>query len=181
MHTCKRPAEPIVVREVAANTQDQYSPAMSVDRTAATRIWVATRDIIRLLVRHHDAYLTDQDLKRLRITCTDLDLNTGKPADGGEVFIRPFSIARIREILERTKPWLYYELLDEKDSMPMIAAMEIMSCLLGCLVHDGDNESTPLFMEAHWNTREYVFHFPIVSTGVENCSTCSSLLKHGLR
>lgn len=87
----------------------------------------------------------------MRITCTDLDLNTGKPADSSDIFIRPFSIARIHEILEPTKPWLRFELLDEKDSMPMVAALEIISCLLGCLVHDGDNESTPLFMEAHWD------------------------------
>ncbi|KAI8623450.1 hypothetical protein F5Y19DRAFT_458381 [Xylariaceae sp. FL1651] len=127
---------------------------MENNTTTALRIWEAARSILRPLVKHSEAYLTDQDLKKLNITCTDLDLSTGKPADGSEIFTRPFSTARIHEILERTKPWLRVKLLDEKDSMPMVAALEILSCLISYLVHDGDNESTPLIMEAHWDKRE---------------------------
>lgn len=127
---------------------------MDADRIAATRTWVATKDILRLLIRHRDTHLSDQDLKRLNIICTDLGLITGKPADGSETFIRPFSIARMREILEPAKPWLKYELLDEKDNMPMVAAMDILACLLGYLVYDGENGTTPLFMQAHWDSRE---------------------------
>ncbi|KAI1201414.1 hypothetical protein F5X97DRAFT_320491 [Nemania serpens] len=101
---------------------------------AVKRTGRAVRDIYYHLLKLKAPHLTDQDLKDLRIICTDLDLNTGKPADGGEVFIRPSSTAQIHSILEQTKPWLRCSLSDEKDSMPECAALEIHSCLIGALV-----------------------------------------------
>ncbi|KAI0905613.1 hypothetical protein F4823DRAFT_632626 [Ustulina deusta] len=103
------------------------------DFDATRRTWAAARETFTRLVDLQAPHLTDQDLKELHITCTDLDLSTGKPADGSEIFIRPSSTARIRSILERTKPWLQCPLLDEKDSAPEVAAMQIHGCLTSAL------------------------------------------------
>ncbi|KAI1170049.1 hypothetical protein F4777DRAFT_570642 [Nemania sp. FL0916] len=120
---------------------------------ALKRTWTIARDILRLLVKLPEAHLTDGDLKKLHIICTDLDLTTGKPADGSEIFIRPFPIARIHEKLERTKPWLRCPLDDEKETMPLAAALEILNCLNWSLSWDGNGEAIPLIMETPWKSR----------------------------
>ncbi|KAI0421645.1 hypothetical protein F5X98DRAFT_250119 [Xylaria grammica] len=122
------------------------------DFDATKRTWAVVRETFTRLVGLQAPHLTNQDLNELRIICTGLDLSTGEPADGSEVFIRPSSTARIRSILERTKPWLHCPLLDEKDSAPEVAAMQIHGCLISALVWGVDG-STPLMMQTDWQRR----------------------------
>ncbi|KAI1170216.1 hypothetical protein F4777DRAFT_584139 [Nemania sp. FL0916] len=121
---------------------------------AARLSWRAAADIFRRLLKIEAPYLTDQDLKDVCITCTDLDLETGKPADGSETFIRPMPAARIHSIIKKTKPWLGCPLLEkDEDEWPEYAAMHVHYCLKHA-VHAAIVESRPIDdMAVYWEMR----------------------------
>ncbi|KAI0483973.1 hypothetical protein GGR56DRAFT_2178 [Xylariaceae sp. FL0804] len=80
---------------------------MSTERTGKTHPepWVLDTelcfDTMKILQRHRHRCLTAQHLGDLGITwitCSALDITTGEPADGGQVFIRPLPLSEMRAI-----------------------------------------------------------------------------------
>ncbi|RYC54689.1 hypothetical protein CHU98_g11521 [Xylaria longipes] len=130
---------------------------MDSNRIATKSIQDTMIRIYHGIVKRRSAYLTDQALERLMIKCSSLDLNTGKPSDSGEVFITPFPTARIHEILEQTKPWVEWELPSERSFTRMVSAMAILTCLVGYLYHD-ENDEKSLIDHTDWDTREMQFY-----------------------
>ncbi|KAI1122870.1 hypothetical protein F5Y10DRAFT_270624 [Nemania abortiva] len=152
MPTYKKTETPRVGSGDLVDAQDQKIQTMDPNLVAAKRTWNVVRDILRVLVRLPSPYLTDEDLKRLSIKCTGLDLSTGKPTDGSEMFIRPLSITRIHETLQRTRPWVDNPLYPDRWHSPAVDAMDILSCLSGYL-HQGEDDGLDLISETDWNTR----------------------------
>ncbi|KAI0455168.1 hypothetical protein F5B21DRAFT_216206 [Xylaria acuta] len=103
--THKRPENLQVMEGKTRNPQRQKAQAVDVNFVSAKRIWDTLRKMLFDVVELPSRYLTDQDLKRLNIECTSIDLGTGKPTDGAERFIYPFPAAQIRKLLERSKLW----------------------------------------------------------------------------
>ncbi|KAI0104625.1 hypothetical protein GGR51DRAFT_521572 [Nemania sp. FL0031] len=152
MPTYKKTESPRVVTGDLVDAQDQKTQTMDLNLIAAKRTWNVVRDILRILVTLPDPHLTDEDLKRLNIKCTGLDLSTGKPTDGSEMFIRPLSTTRIHEALQRTKPWVDNPLYSGRWSSPISNATDVLGCLIRYL-HHGEADRLDLMSETDWNTR----------------------------
>src|SRR5689334_10868450 len=120
---------------------------------SAKQSWVLARRVLQKIIAHPSPYLSNKDMKDLGIRCTDLDLETGKPADGGVAFISPYPLSEIDRILHENEPWEECTLPDEKESMNMCAAMEISS-LLGTYLCMGKNENVKgLIRQTKWEMR----------------------------
>ncbi|KAI0114063.1 hypothetical protein GGR51DRAFT_476807 [Nemania sp. FL0031] len=104
------------------------------------------------LVKRRSAYLTDKGLKQLNIKCTGLDLSTGKPSDGSDIFIRPFSISRIREIMAPTPNPEVEELSEPYTFSRWHAAFAIAHRLIDCLTCYRERDP-PLICHTDWQTR----------------------------
>lgn len=63
------------------------------------------RDVIYPLTESQDEYLSTTAYKKLGITWTSLDFDTGKPGNGGEQYILPTPREQINSLLQTTKPW----------------------------------------------------------------------------
>jgi hypothetical protein len=112
------------------------------------------RRTIAKIIKHPSPYLNNKDMTDLGIKCIGLDLETGKPTDGGPVFISPYPLTEIDRILQENKPWREYELEDEKDSMNMCAAMEISALLEHYLVVGADEDADGLINQTKWRMRQ---------------------------
>ena len=112
------------------------------------------RRVLSKIIKHPSPYLSNEDMKDLGIKCTGLDLETGKPTDGGVTFISPYPLTEIDRILHEKKPWrVSSRLPQKKDSMNMCAAMEISTLLEEYLVMAEDKKVEGLIEQTKWKTR----------------------------
>jgi len=119
----------------------------------AKRDYELVRRVITKIIKHPSPYLSNEDMKDLGIRCTGLDLDTGKPTDGGVAFISPYPLTEIDRILHEKKPWKVYALPQKKDTVNMCAAMEI-SCLLETyLFMAKDKKVEGLIEQTKWEMR----------------------------
>jgi hypothetical protein len=145
----KRPG-PELVRETSLSSN---SPVMGPYSEEAKRSYEFARRVLSKIIKHPSPYLSSKDLKDLDIRCTGLDLETGKPTDGGVAFISPYPLTEIDRILHETKPWKLRKLPPKKDSMNMCAAMEIWGLLEEYLVMAEDKKVEGLIEQTKWKTR----------------------------
>lgn len=52
--------------------------------------------------------LDSEFIDTAHIEITDLDMDYGKPCDGGDQFIKVLPLREVQEVLEEWKPWLHY-------------------------------------------------------------------------
>jgi hypothetical protein len=152
MSTYTKIVRPRVVGEDPECAQHHKVQTMDPNRVAVKHVWETMTNILRKLIRHPYAHLTDEDLKHLKIKCTGLDFNTGMPADGSEVFIRPIPINRTHEILERSSPWLKHRPLLKSWNDTLSDATDIV-LTLALYLHAGEDEPS-LLEETEWSTRQ---------------------------
>jgi hypothetical protein len=119
----------------------------------AKRSFEFARRVLSKIIKHPSPYLSNKDLKDLGIRCTGLDLETGKPTDGGVAFISPYPLTEIDRILHEKKPWKVRALPQKKDSMNMCAAMEISGLLEEYLVMAEDKNVEGLIEQTKWKMR----------------------------
>ncbi|KAI1824097.1 hypothetical protein F4861DRAFT_507806 [Xylaria intraflava] len=109
-------------------------------------------DLLGTLSEFQRNHLTDRDLKTLNLTCTNLDLSTGEPADGSGKFISPFPIEQVRELLAQKRPWVQYKLFPKRFNDPRADAMGILDALVGFLRFSEDG-GLGLIRETEWKIR----------------------------
>ncbi|KAI1125931.1 hypothetical protein F5Y10DRAFT_245934 [Nemania abortiva] len=143
------PEENQAVSENLVVTHRRKVRLYSVD---ANRVVDIARHVWIGLLKRRSAYLTEKTLERLNIKCTQLDLSTGAPSDGSEIFIRPFPTARIHEILARTEPWHECKLLEKGFTRQSTAAL-ILNCLVEWLTHNKGGTEKRLINYTDWHTR----------------------------
>ena len=136
---------------------------------SAKRSFEFAQRVLSKIIKHPSPYLSNKDMNDLGIRCTGLDLETGKPTDGGVVFISPYSLTKIDRLLHEKQPWEVYKLPREKDSMNMCAAMEISGLLETYLFMAKDENVEGLIAQTKWKMRRYAFYiYPLL--------LCSSLI-----
>jgi len=75
---------------------------------------LATLKQLKSPIRHEKGFLTDSDLTRFKIKCSDIDLRTGKPTDGGEQFFQLPSRQTVK-VLAKEYELHKYEGVDNSD------------------------------------------------------------------
>lgn len=72
------------------------------------------RRVCHILWKLPGLILDQKLIEAARIEVTDLNIDDGKPCDGGDQFIKVLPFKRVEDILEEGKPWLHYD-LEEPD------------------------------------------------------------------
>ncbi|KAM4054988.1 hypothetical protein HRG_005802 [Hirsutella rhossiliensis] len=62
-------------------------------------------NVMRPLSSKYEPYVSDERLRGMNITMSDLDFVSGKPGNGGEQFIEPIPAVTVNQWLNETKPW----------------------------------------------------------------------------
>jgi hypothetical protein len=132
---------------------DSHSEEAKPHFEEAKRSFEFARRVLIKIIKHPSPYLSNKDMMDLGIRCTGLDLETGKPTDGGVAFISPYPLSEIDRILHEKKPWKVYALPPKKDSMNMCAAMEISGLLEEYLVMAEDERVEGLIEQTKWKMR----------------------------
>ncbi|KAI0475090.1 hypothetical protein GGR56DRAFT_644531 [Xylariaceae sp. FL0804] len=144
---------PSAVTSTVAGTSTGAAMKSTTDLASPSRrSFDVNKDLFCRMVQITPQTLTKQHLKDMGVTLTSLDLNTGKPGDGGPTFIRPFPASRILQVIQQTKPWTVYSMAHEKTDLRLYTAVEVLDTLSGYLHHVAPGEPR-LIKATGWKQR----------------------------
>ncbi|KAH9890296.1 hypothetical protein F4778DRAFT_753254 [Xylariomycetidae sp. FL2044] len=153
-NTLTTTTSPSAVTSPVAGTSTGAAMKSTTNLTSRSeRSFDVNKDLFCRMVQITPQTLTQQHLEAMGVTLASLDLNTGKPDDGGPIFIRPFSVSRILQVIQQRKPWTVYSIAHEKSDLRLTTAVEVLNVLSGYLHHVGRPDERRLIQETDWKQR----------------------------
>jgi hypothetical protein len=159
----KRKIIPHGVDEMSNGKQQQssQSPPTAMDHKqcsiAARRIWNANLAFLKSLGPCRGSYLDAEDLRRLNIACSDLDLRSGKSSGGGNVFMTPFPMEKLHAILDEKGPFTMNQLVDTPNNHNLYDAMEVANLISFCTSRSAkENDFGLMHEQTTWRLRGQV-------------------------
>ncbi|KAI0448573.1 hypothetical protein F5B21DRAFT_103969 [Xylaria acuta] len=136
--------------EPKQNTAMQYSKYSE----KANSIWKANLAFLQHLHGYHSGYINSEDFMPLSITCSNLDLQSGKSSDGTTVFITPFPIKKLHTILDKQQVFTTRQLSNTLDGWNIYDALEVTYLIQHYMCFSNDLDYSGLiYEESTWQTR----------------------------